>query len=218
MTDASAPPVPPFAPSELVVLFGDRFVPEAGMLASKEEILTSGAKVNSEKLMNAAVNAAVWAVVRAGAARLELRQGKALFGLLKTQKLHVVPGGGPSPFPAESLESLVVEAARQSPELQKLLEAYIGGEVADVPARVVGKIKAGLAERGLLGREERKTMMVFTTVAFTLPDATRAAAERESLDAVKSLLSDAQQREPELARAVQKDIDGARVMMTESRD
>ncbi|HEX6039575.1 hypothetical protein [Longimicrobium sp.] len=218
MTDVSAPATITFAPSELVVLFGDRFTPEAGMLGSKEEVLTSGIKVNSEKLMSAAVGAAVWAAHRAGAIRLELRQGKALFGLIKTQKLHVVPGTGASPFPAHSLESIVVDAARTSPELQKLLEAFIGGEVMDVPAHVLGRIKAGMAERGLLGREERKTMMVFTTVGFTLPDATKAAAGRESLDAVQSLLRDAEQREPALAKAVRDDIDGARVMMTESRD
>jgi hypothetical protein len=188
------------------------------MLASKEEVLTSGVKVNSEKLMNAALGAAVWAAHRSGAVRLELRQGKALFGLLKTQKLHVVRGTGASPFPAHSLETLVIGAAGDGPELQKVLVGYIGAESADPPARVLAHIKAGMAERGLLGREERKTMMVFTTVAYTLPDATRAAAERESVDAVQSLLRDAEQREPELFKAVQKDIDGARVTMTESRD
>jgi hypothetical protein len=207
-----------FAPSELVVLFGDRFTPEAGMLASKEEVLTSGVKVNAEKLMNAAVGAALWAVHRSGAATLELRQGKALFGLMKTQKLHVVRGAGTAGFPPHSLESRIVEASASGPEVQKLLEAYIGGEVADPPARVLALIKAGMAERGLLGREERTSMMVFTTVAYTLPQGTRAAAEGAGVDAVQALLRDAEQREPALFKEVQKDIDGARVMMTESRD
>lgn len=217
MSDAVST-TPTFAPSELVVLFGDRFTPEAGMLASKEEVLTSGAKVNAEKLMNAAVSAAVWAVHRSGAATLQTRHGKALFGLLKTQKLHVVPGSGASAFPPHSLESRIVDASASAPEVQKLLEGYIGGEVADPPARVLGRIKAGMAERGLLGQEERKTMMVFTTVAYTLPETTRAAAEGESLEAVQRLLRDAEQREPALFKAVQKDVDGARVAMTESRD
>jgi hypothetical protein len=217
VTDVSAPAATTLAPSELVVLFGDRFTPEAGMLASKEEVLTSGARVNSEKLMNAAVAAAVWAAHRAGAVRLEMRQGKALFGLVKTQKLHVAPGSGASPFPAHTLESAIVQAAQSAPALQALLQGWIGTEVTDVPARVLGMIKDGMAQRGLLEREQRKTMMVFTTTAYTLPDATKAAAERASLDAVQSLLRDAE-REPELAKAVQKDIDGARVMMTESSD
>lgn len=218
MTDAVSTATPTFAPSELVVLFGDRFTPEAGMLASKEEVLTSGIKVNSEKLMNAALGAALWAVHRSGAAKLETRVGKALFGLMKTQKLHVVRGTGAASFPAHSLEALIVEAAHDGPEVQKLIESYIGGEVMDPPQRVLGRIKAGMAERGLLGREERKTMMVFTSVDFTLSDATRAAAERESLDAVQSLLRDAEQRDPELHKAVRKAIDAARVAMTESRD
>ena len=218
MTDGSTPAPPAFAPSELVVLFGDRFAPEAGMLAAKEEVLTTGAKVNAEKLMNAAMAAALFAVHNSGAARLEVRQGKALFGLLKTQKLHVVRGTGASPFPAHSLESRIVERSETAPEVQKLLEAYIGGEVANPPQRALGLIKAGMAERGLLGTEARKTMLVFTTADFVLPPATRAAAERVPLEPVQALLREAEQREPELFKQVQKDIDGARVMMTESRD
>jgi hypothetical protein len=207
-----------FSPSELVVLFGDRFTPEAGMLASKEEVLTSGIKVNSEKLMNAAVGAALWAAHRSGAVRLETRAGKALFGLMKTEKLHVVPGTGGASFPAGSLEARIVEAAGTGPEVQKVLEDWIGGEVADPPARVLARIKDGMAARDLLQVQERKTMLVFTTADFVLPDATRAAAGREPLDAVHALLRDAEQREPALHRAVQKAIDGARVMMTESSD
>jgi len=219
VTDAASTiPIPAFSPSELVVLFGDRFTPEAGMLASKEEVLTSGVKVSSEKLMNAAVGAAIWAAHRSGAARLELRAAKALFGLVKTQKLHLVRGGAAPSFPEGSLEAQLVEAAEGGPELQKLLESYIEAEVSSVPARVLAKVKAGLAGRGLLETVERRTMMVFTTSDFALPQATRAAAERQPLEPVQALLRDAEQREPELQKAVQKAIDGARVMMTESSD
>lgn len=218
MNDAVSAATRTFAPSELVLLFGDRFTPEAGLLASKEEILTSGIKVNAEKLMNAAVGAAVWAVHRSGAATLETRQAKALFGLMKKQKLHIVRGTVPSPFPAGSLESVIVEASELEPEVQGILESYIGGEVSDPPARVLELMKAGLSGRHLLTAEERKTLKVFTTIAYTLPDSTRAAAGREPLEPVQALLRDAEQREPELFKAVQKAIDGARVMMTESRD
>jgi hypothetical protein len=218
VTDAVSAAVSTFAPSELVLLFGDRFTPEAGLLASKEEVLTSGVKVNAQKLMDAAVGAAFWAVHRSGAATLELRQGSKLFGLMKTQKLHVVRGSAPSTFPAGSLESVIVEASEQEPAVQGILESYIGSEVADPPVRVLGLMKAGLSGRDLLQAEERKTLKVFTTVAYTLPESTRAAAAREPLGPVQALLRDAEQRDPELFKAVQKAIDGARVMMTESRD
>lgn len=218
MPEAVAADPSTFAPSELVLLFGDRFTPEAGLLASREEVLTSGVKVNSEKLMNAAVGAAFWAVHRSGAATLQTRESKKLFGLMKSQKLHIVRGAVPSPFPAGSLESVIVEASEREPEVQGILESYISSEVSDPPARVLGLMKAGLSGRGLLDAEERKTMMVFTTVGYTLPEGTRAAAAREPLEPVHALLRDAEQREPELFKAVQKAIDGARVMMTESRD
>jgi hypothetical protein len=218
VSEAVAAATATFAPSELVLLFGDRFTPEAGLLASREEVLTSGIKVNSEKLMNAAVGAAFWAVHRSGAATLETREAKKLFGLMKTQKLHIVRGTVPSPFPAGSLESVIVEASEREPEVQGILESYISSEVTDPAARVLGLMKAGLSGRGLLETEERKTMMVFTTVGYTLPESTRAAAAREPLEPVQALLRDAGQREPELFKAVQKAIDGARVMMTESAD
>jgi hypothetical protein len=147
-----------------------------------------------------------------------VRQARALFGLMKTQKLHMVRGTTPSPFPAGSLEQVIVEASEQGPEVQQILQSYIAGEVSDPPARVLSLMKAALHARGLLEAEERKTMMVFTTVAFSLPEGTRAAAAREPLEPVQALLREAGQREPELSKAVQKAIDGARVTMTENRD
>ena len=160
MSEAAFNTAPAFAPSELVILFGDRFVPEAGMLETKEEVLTSGVKVGSQALMEAAMKAALYAVHRSGAARLDVRAGKAMFGLMKR----------------------------------------------------------GMSERGLLEAQMKTTMMVFTTIDYVLPAATRAAAQAQPLEPVQQLLREAEQREPELDRAVQKAIDAARVRMTESRD
>lgn len=217
MTDTASNAAISFAPSELVVLFGDRFVPAAGLLGYKEEVLTSGAKVPTDKLMNAAVGAALWAVHRSGAATLEIRHGKALLGLVKTQKLHVSRGGGQAEFPPHSLEAHIVEAAAAEPEVQKLLESYIGGEVSDPAGHTLGRIKAGMAERGVLEVGKRTSLKVFTTSHFVLPASTRAAAEGATLDPVHALLRGAE-REPELGKMVQKAIDGARVTMTESSD
>lgn len=206
------------APSELVLLFGDRFVPEAGMLSSKEEVLTSGVRVNSQTLMEKAMHAAVWTLHRAGAARLEIRQGKALFGLLKTQKLFWAAGPTPAAYPQGSLEAFLAEQAGMEKELDDVLASFIGKDSHDPPARAIGIMKAGLSGRGLLEVEEKKTLMVFTTVGYSLPASTRELAQRHSLDPVRQLLAEAEQREPELFRAVDKAIDSARVKMTEVRD
>jgi hypothetical protein len=207
-----------FAPSELVILFGDRFAPEGGLLASKEEILTSRAKVNSEKLMNAAMKAALYAVHRSGAARLDLHAGKALFGLMNTTRLFLRQGTGTASFPQGSLEAYLLEAAVLENEVEDVLKAFIGEEVSNPPQRALGLMKRGMSERGLLEAEMKKTMMVFTTIDYALPAATRMAAEAQGIAGVQQLLRDFEQREPALDRAVQKDIDSARVAMTSSHN
>lgn len=207
-----------FSPSELVVLFGDQFVPDASMLSSKEEILTSGVRVNSQTLMEKAMHAAVWTLQRAGAVRLEIRQGKALFGLIKTQKVHLVPGTASASYPEGSLEAHLVEAAGMENELGAVLAAFIGQDSRDPAARALGLMKRGLSGRGLLEVEEKKTMMVFTTVGYVLPASTRELASRHSVQPIKQLLAEVEQKEPELFKAVDKAIDSARVKMTEDRD
>lgn len=206
------------APSELVLLFGDQFVPEASMLSSKEEVLTSGVRVNSQTLMEKAMHAALWTLQRAGAVRLEIRQGRALFGLVKTQKLHLLPGTAADSYPEGSLESFLVEAAGPEQQLDDALASFIGQDSHDPPARALGIMKRGMSSRDLLEVEEKKTLMVFTTVGYTLPASTRELASRHSLQPIKQLLAEVEQKDAELFKAVDKAIDSARVKMTESRD
>jgi hypothetical protein len=214
----AVPTVSTFAPSELVILFGDRFAPEAGLLGSKEEILTSGVKVSSEKLMNAAIKAALYTVHRSGAAKLQVRAGKALFGLMNTQKLFLLQGPGSAAFPAGSLEAYLLEQAVLETGVEDVLKAFIGEEVSNPPQRALGLMKRGLSERGMLEAEMKKSLLVFATIDYVLPAATRMAAEAESVEPVLQLLREFEQREPELDKAAQKAIDGARVAMTSSSD
>jgi hypothetical protein len=206
-----------FAPSELVILFGDRFAPEGGLLTSKEEVMTSGVKVSAEKLMNAAMKAAFYAVHRSGAGRLELRAGTALFGLRKTQNLFLLQGTGTASFPQGSLEAFLLEAVVMEQEVEDVLKAYIGEEVSNPPQRALGLMKRGMSERGLLEVEMKKAMMVFTTIDYALPAATRMAAEAQGIGEVQALLRELE-GEPGLDVALQKEIDSARVAMTSSND
>lgn len=202
------------SPSELVLLFGDRFAPEAGMLAGKEEVLSSGAKVHAQKLMDAACAAALLAVHRSGAARLEERTGSRLFGLLKKQTLHLVKGAGASAFPEGSLEHALVGWSAGGPEVWEALARWMGEETNDVPGQTLGAIKAGLAGRGLLAVQERKALGVFTVSSYTLPDATRSAAAALPLEPVHDLLRQAEQREAGLWKAIGRAIDAARIHLT----
>lgn len=207
-----------FTPSELVVLLGDRFAQEGGMLTPKEEVLASGAKVSAEQLAKTAMAAAVYAAARAGAVKLDHRTGKALFGLVKTKKVHLVPGAAGAAFPEGSVEAALVEGARGEPDLGDLFAKVLGQETYNAHQHMAAVIKSGLARRGLLEVGEKKMLKVFTTATFTLPAPTRAAVLSQDANGVKALLDDAERGDPELWKAVQKEIQQALVFMTKSND
>ena len=219
MSDAVPQVAPTFTPSELVVLFGEQFAEEGGMLTAKVETLISGAKVHAEKLAYAAVAAAALAAEKAGAIRLEHRRGKALFGLVKTQDVRVVPGtGSAAAFPEGTLERAFADAAARDVDVDTVVREALGAESHNPPQRLVGLVHAGLAHRGLLGSEETKVLVVFSGSKFTLPPATRDAALGASLAEVKELLRGAEQGRPELWGAMTKEIRSAIAFMTESSD
>ena len=103
-------------------------------------------------------------------------------------------------------------------EVESVLKTFIGEEVSNPPQRALGLMKRGMSERGMLEAEMKKSLLVFATIDYVLPAATRMAAEAQPIEPVLQLLRDFEQREPELDKATQKAIDSARVAMTESRD
>lgn len=208
--------VPSFTPSELVVLFGDRFTEKGGMLSSNEEVLTSGVKVSAGKLAPLAMLAGTLAAEKAGNVKLEVRKGKALFGLLKTEKLVVIPGGAPSAWPQGTLEAAVAAGAASEAKVDDLWQAIIAERTQDADARLLQMVKIGLAGRDLLEVEEKKMLKVFTTIKFVLPPATRAAAERESTEPVKDLLRVAEQGRPDIYKRLDSGIRSALAWMTQN--
>jgi hypothetical protein len=219
MSDAVPQAAPTFTPSELVVLFGEQFADEGGVLTAKVETLISGAKVHAEKLAYAAVAAAALAAETAGAIRLDHRRGKALFGLVKTEDVRVLPGtGSAAAFPEGTLERAFADAAPADKDVDTIVREVLGAESYNPPQRLVGLVHAGLAQRGLLGSEETKVLKVFTGSRFTLLPATRDAALAASVTEVKELLRGAEQGRPELWEAMRKEIRSAVVFMTQSND
>ncbi|HEU0055047.1 MAG TPA: hypothetical protein VFQ39_17795, partial [Longimicrobium sp.] len=215
-TDFAASSAPVFTPSELVVLFGDRFSEEGGMLGSKMEVLTSGKKVLVDRVAKTAIAAAVLAAEKAGAIRFDPRTGKAFFGMMKTKALHIVPGGSAAAFPAGSLEAFLAAAAAGQPKLEDALAHAIAEESYNAEEQIVFQIRKGLASRGLLDTIEKKTLKVFTSVSYALPDSTRAAAARENTDAIAALLANEERARPDLFADVRKAIQSALVHMTKS--
>lgn len=203
-------------PSERVLLFGDQFARPAGMLGDREEVLSSGVKVIADDLAEKMILAAFLACERAGAVRLEQRQGKAMFGLRRTSHLHLVPGMGVARWPDLSLESRVVQIAHREPTLENAARPLVGGEKSDQPALgMFARIKGELAARGVVAAERKRTLRLFTSVAYSLPPHVRDDLT-PGLGGVGELLAACERQRPEVWIAMRRSIRSAIAGMTAS--
>lgn len=216
MSETVAPAHAALTPSEVVLLLGESFAPAAGKLGFKEELLLTGARVESEPLATAAVRAALRAAVEAGSLVVELEQQKALFGLVRRMRVRLRPGATPHAFPEGTMEAALVQRAPTF--LRDAVVAMIAEESADPAARLLGFAKHGLVARGLLGTEEKKTLKIFTSTVVTVPQATRALAERTGPDATLALLARGGQADAELWKRIAAEVDDALQFMVPSRD
>lgn len=218
MTDFQTPAQPTFVPSELVALFGEHFAGEGGMLAAKEEALVSRVKVSAEKLAHAALAAALLANEQAGAVRLEHRKGKALFGLVSTEKLHVVLGEREAAWPDGTLEASVALLAHGGPTVAELFQSVIAAESHNPGQRVCSMVKAGLAGRDLMDVAEKKMLGLITVPQFILRDEVRRMAMAASHQPVLAMLQRTERERPDIWEKVMKDIRAAMTWMTSSSD
>jgi hypothetical protein len=216
MSEAQPAAVPlVLTPSERVLLFADHFAKPAGMLGDKEPALLSEVKVGADELAEKVLLAAFLACERAGAIRLEARQGKALFGLMKTNHLHVLPGTRPVQWPQGSLESWVVQGAQREPKLEDAAQPLLGSEKSYQPASAMfARLKAVLAERGILDAEQKKTLKIFTSVTYSVPARVRDALQPSEVGDVKAVLAACEQQRPEVWSAMQRGIRAAISRMT----
>lgn len=196
-------------PSEVVLLHGDRFAGEAGMLRGKEELLTSDKKVSTDQLAEAALAAIVLANEQARGIRLEARTRKALFGLMSRQTLYASPAG-PASWPEETLEGRLRARLRGGEvEVSDLLYELLEEDTRYPAADVLERIKRGLASRGLLDREEVKRLKIFTTYQYRLPESTAERVRAESPDPVRRLLDECERGRPEVWQLLRKHVGSA---------
>jgi hypothetical protein len=205
-------------PSERVLLDPERFSPAAGMLGYSEVSLVSGRKVDADKLAERMLAAALLAVRQAGGLALERRSSKAMFGLMNRETLHAVPGPRTPSWPQGSLEAALGPRLAGNPGVEDLVAGLLGAESASPGQRLCGMAKAGLGQRGVLQAEEKKTLKLFTSIVYTLPEANRAAVQSAGSEHVQALLAACERDHPELWTALLKAIRAALVRMTESRD
>lgn len=211
MSDAqAAPPQTQLAPSEVVLLHGDRFAGEAGMLATKEELLTRDAKVSADQLAESILAAVLLANEAAGCLRLEAREKKVLFGLMKRRTLYADRGDRVAAWPEGSLEAQLRGAFRgDSTEVDDLLYDLLREDVPSPALEVMLRVKGGLAGRGVLERVEVKRLKVFTTYEYRLPERTTELLRTEPAEPVRGLLDECQRSRPEVWQLLKKHVGSA---------
>ncbi|MCL5947362.1 MAG: hypothetical protein M1298_05025 [Chloroflexi bacterium] len=188
------------APSEICYLFGTHFAGKGNAPAPAPH-LPDHKDVDIDKLVVDLLAVALLASEQVGALRLELRQGKALFGLRKVNQVFVTATETSTPFFKGSWEAkLYTQAAKSKERTSELanLVFMLVPESTSPFGEVIGLLLVGMNARGLLDVLETTKLKVFHSKRFQLKESTSTLATQQPLDAVKALLNTSQQGRPEL--------------------
>lgn len=211
-----------FAPSELIVLQGEKF---ATPLKGGLKLLHLDQRVNSTELGRAVLAAAVLANEQQGTIRLGIvHEWKAVFGLLKGKKADgVEPGTANVAWPEHSLEARVrplveqLSAKKKNTEFDLFCE-LLGDQTESPWVHAVGLVENGLLRRGLMGVKQKTTLKIFKRSEFVLPESTRDLAATKSVDSIQQLIRDCQQSRPEVWTMLTAEMDRAIRNRTETDD
>jgi hypothetical protein len=178
-----------FAPSELVLLNGEKFAKK--VMAGNIQLLHNQEKVSVAQLGQAMLTAAFLASERAGNIRLETRQKKAMLGLRKVTNLYAIPVSATPAWPEHSFEAQIYSLADrlgQHNEVNDIIYAWLGQDSGNPWNSAIELVKEGMAERGLLERTEEKKLKIFTSVKHELPQSTATQAAQEPIASIRQLL------------------------------
>jgi len=205
-------------PSETVLLHGDRFAGEAGMLRGKTELLTADRKVSTDQLAEAALAAMVLGSEQAGGVRLEARTKKVLFGLMSRRTLYVEAAGGAAP-PEGTLEAGFRANLGTGPrEVDDVIHDMLEMDTSYPAEDVLDRVRAGLFRRGVLERDEVKKLKIFTSFVYRLAAGTPDLLREQPADPVRRLLDECERSRPEVWQLLKKHIGSALARRKEQSD
>ncbi|HYF95878.1 MAG TPA: DUF4339 domain-containing protein [Symbiobacteriaceae bacterium] len=217
-----SPAAPPpesgaLTPSEVVLLFADQFAGEGTMMKGGNwTSLTTGAKVGYLDLTAALLSAAILANEQAGSLRLRMQPKKAMFGLKTVNVAMVEYVQDPPDWPEGTFEWIAVEGMRGM-QPREAADLFTGMLLMDstYPHTLAANIACvGLEKRGLLSTEEKKKLLIISTMNFKVTDRTRWAMETCPPGPVRQLLDQCRQSRPDvyqgLAEAAAKAIGNRR--------
>lgn len=205
----------PLTPSELVLLYGERFTTAQVLLGrtgdSQITLLHADLNVSARQLGQAILAVALLANERAGAIRLDPRQKKTLLGLQSSDSLFADTIGDPPSWPVSSLESRIyplaqrLAADKEQNEVVEIVAALL--PVSDDPwMAAAGLVIDGLGTRGLLAATEITDEKIFSAKRWELTDSTRRLAADQDIKPVEQLLSDCQRDRAEVWKRLEEQI------------
>jgi len=215
-------PANPISSSELVLLRGDQFAKK--VMIGNIKLLHTDASVSISQLGQAILAAAVLAAEAAGNLQLEVRQGKAMFGLRKVKNLYANPTPTPVEWPKYSLEAQLPPIAERfkndqdSHEVSDLIYAWLRQDSSSPWQSAIEMVQSGLAERGLLDTSEETKLKVFTKINYSLPESTASMAAEQPIEPVKQLLANCENDRREIWDLLVKQIKSAIKARTEQDD
>jgi len=214
-------PAGPLAPSELVLLHGEHFASKA--LLGNVQLLHCEESVSAARLGEAILAASFLACDEAGSIRLEARQKKAMLGLRKVDRLYAAPGDRDVAWPAASLEEALGQLAERydeddSHEVRNLVYGWLAQDSGSPWQETIERIKAGLAERGLLDRIDEKRLKILTVTRYELPPATGVLAAEQGWELVRQLLDRCQRERSAVWKLLVGELKSAIGARTESSD
>jgi hypothetical protein len=218
MTALSLDPTSLMAPSELILLNGDKFAKK--VMIGNIDLLHTPVSVSAAQLGQAILASAFLACEQTGAIRLETRQKKAMMGLRKIINLYATPKDGVE-WPAYSLESKIgtiagqLQAGKGDNEVSNVIYTWLGEDSGSPWQSAIELVKSGMADRGLLDRLQEKKLKVFSVTRYQLPDKTASLVQEIPIAPLQRLLEDCEKMRPEIWKMLVKQINSAIKARTE---
>lgn len=200
-------PVQSLIPSEQVFFNAEKFASSKGVF-NKVNLLHTDVQVNKVELVQYLLAAAFLANEQAGWMKLELRQKKVFFGLSSKTALFADPTGKPPQWGGPCLEADLLQAAGRASnsEVETLVSVWLAQDVSDPYQEAIGRLKAHLAERGLLDMQEERKLKIFVSRSYSLNSEAKSFIASQPLQPLTALLQNCQNFRPEIWQELLKQI------------
>ncbi|MCX6055407.1 MAG: hypothetical protein NTZ74_10945 [Chloroflexi bacterium] len=203
-----------FTPSELVLLQGEFFAPEAQPKGG-HQLLCSDLIVNGHHLAGMMTAAAILANEEEGAIDIEVRQqNKGVFFTKQVSQLFIRPKGQSPNWSGYTLESAILFMAGQlfaqqgDTSVRNVLCSILMEDRPEPWQKIIEFVEWGLASSNWLMPVEGDAAAAFQT-PFICPEKVRELAFAQPLDPIRRLLSNCKKNTPETWKLLLAEINQA---------